>query len=276
MKSFRHGRACACLTKHLWFNSFILSSSSPTGDSSRGVRFDVCVSVRVGCVCVIVEAPAGGGARCSRAPSRPNRVRARVEPGTSRETGSCVFVFGGTHGRSGGEGGRGARVWIRLRGRDPPFAGSARCAGTQRLTRDPHPPRSLSEPWLGGYDTSFFTRNSPAKWWVYRETRGRARAPSVFLWLGKFLVWFLLHGCSVVGVTWTSVGWLASPNPSRTTPPTNQKSSLSSLVFAARRRGGFVDTSHAFWAAGCWPSIRATHACMDVMGLGGRGRARSR
>ena len=103
MKSFLHGRAC--LTKHLWFNSFILSSSSPTGDSSRGVRFDVCVLVHLGCVCVIVEALAGGGARCSRAPSRPNRVRARVEPGTSRVTGSSLCVFRvGTPGLAGGVG----------------------------------------------------------------------------------------------------------------------------------------------------------------------------
>ena len=37
--------------KHLCFNAFILSSSLPTGDSSRGMCFHVCVWVHVGCVC---------------------------------------------------------------------------------------------------------------------------------------------------------------------------------------------------------------------------------
>ena len=34
------------LPKHLWFNGFILSSSSPTGDFSRGVCFDMCPFAR--------------------------------------------------------------------------------------------------------------------------------------------------------------------------------------------------------------------------------------
>ena len=56
--------AHASLTKHLLFDAFILISSSPTGDSSRGVRFDVCVWVHVGCVCVMVEGGERGGCVC--------------------------------------------------------------------------------------------------------------------------------------------------------------------------------------------------------------------
>ena len=70
------GRAHASLTKHLWFNAFILSSSSPTGDSSRGVCFDVCVWVHVGCVCVMVE----GGERGNGC--------------------GCVMMWGGKHARA--------------------------------------------------------------------------------------------------------------------------------------------------------------------------------
>ena len=62
MRLLASPHARACLTKHLWFDAFILAHL-PTGDSSRGVRL-MCVLVHVDCVCVMVEGGERDGCVC--------------------------------------------------------------------------------------------------------------------------------------------------------------------------------------------------------------------